>query len=139
LIVIGLVGSITILAALVNVLNEIFDLVIINLTGTDPSDVVANDPADAEFFRQSIDQFFFTVIYVIIVYMIALSCFKLVDLIPDQIMRWLGTSVAAFGDAEKESAGQLLRTTSMGTTGVGMQMNNASGMMQGMWANHFTG
>ncbi len=136
LIIFGLIAAISVFAAAVSVLNEIFELVVTNLTGRDPNDL---DPDQTPFFRAAIDQLFYTVIYVVIVYMIGLSCFKLVDLVPDQIMRWLGASVTAFGDAEKNSAGQLLHKVSYGSTGVVSQMGEAGGMMQGALNAHFVG
>ncbi|NCC20970.1 MAG: hypothetical protein EOM26_00740 [Alphaproteobacteria bacterium] len=140
LIVFGLVASVSVLGAVVSVLNEIFELVVVNLTGRDPNDVQADDPTQLEFYRNAVDQFFYTIIYVIIVYMMALSCFKLIDLVPGNIMRWLGASIAVFGDAEKNAAGQITRLTSMGTTSAGMQVNEGlSGLQQGAFMGHFFG
>lgn len=45
-----------------------------------------------------------------------MSSFKLVDMIPNNILRWMGQSVATFGD-QREDAGQSL----IGTATVGSQ------------------
>lgn len=113
LIVFGLIAAISIMTAMVRVLNDVFDLVVVNLTGHS-TDAAATDATDLEFYREAIDQFCLTILYVIICYLIALSCFKLIDLVPDQILRWMGMSIPIFGDAEKDSASNLLRTASMG-------------------------
>jgi hypothetical protein len=43
--------------------------------------------------------------------MMAMSCFKLIDLIPNQIMRWLGSGVASFADKAPDPAENLTRYT----------------------------
>ncbi|MEM7651291.1 MAG: hypothetical protein AAF204_04330, partial [Pseudomonadota bacterium] len=60
-----------------------------------------------DFARSSIDEFFFTVMYTIIVYIMALATFKLVDLIPNSILRWTGVSVTTFQENAGDPAGQL--------------------------------
>jgi conjugal transfer/type IV secretion protein DotA/TraY len=137
MIVFGLIGCISILSASVYVLNDIFDLVIVNISGHGaPADA---DPTETEFYRDAASQFFYTVIYTIIVYMFALSCFKLIDLVPDQIMRWLGTSISVFGDAEKDSASKLLTTTSVHGAMIGSQLGQAGGMAKSAMLGHFLG
>ncbi len=134
LIVFGLIGSITIMAASVRVLNDVFDLAIVNLTGH--AAATAAEPTELEYYRNAVSQFFYTIMYAAIVYMIAVSCFKLIDLVPDQIMRWLGTNVPGFGDAEKESAGQLMRTAYSGTM---MIKSQAGGLSRSALLGHFFG
>lgn len=45
----------------------------------------------------------FTVIFAYMAYMIGLSCFKLVDTIPNQILRWIGSSAGTFNDQREDS------------------------------------
>jgi conjugal transfer/type IV secretion protein DotA/TraY len=121
LMVFGLLASIAIFAAMVKVLNEIFYLVVANIFGHDPlsenscfvqpSPGGASDAADAgtksdptALFRGPIDEFFFTVIYAIMVYMIGMSCFKLIDKVPDNILRWISDNVSSFGDTDIDPA-----------------------------------
>ncbi len=109
----GLIASITIFAAQVQVLNQIFELVVSNVTGfdvTDASSVPAGEVGAMEFVRGGIDQLFFTVIYVIIVYMMAQASFKLVYLIPNNMMRWVGSSVDGFGELAKDAPDSLIST-----------------------------
>jgi hypothetical protein len=58
--------------------------------------------------------------YAVILYIMGLSSFKLIDLIPNQIMRWLGTGVSTFSDLTGDAAAQLTQTTSV----VGQQMTS---------------
>jgi hypothetical protein len=115
LIVFGMLASISIFAALVNVLNSIFDLVAENAAGYDMKSQIADATFSGEYMRSLIDQFFFTVIYTIIVYMIGMSAFKLIDMIPNNILRWMGQSVATFGDTREDPAQGLTSRASMGS------------------------
>lgn len=111
----GLLASLSIYAALVSVLNQIFDLVIANVGGYDVQcdfDLTAcmdttQDVTSIEYYRSPIDQFFFTAMYSILVYIIGLSCFKLIDQIPTSILRWIGTNVKTFQEDAGDPASQL--------------------------------
>jgi len=117
LIVFGLLASISIFAALVSVLNVIFSSVTANVGGfdmeaeLDPSIVIKQ----FQFVRSRIDEFFFTVIYAMIVYLIGMSSFKLIDTIPNNILRWMGQSVATFGDQRENPAEGLVSKASIGS------------------------
>lgn len=115
LIVFGLLASISIFAALVNVLNAVFTLVTENAAGYDINSELATPRLTFRFMRSAIDQFFYTVIYAIIVYMIGMSCFKLIDNIPNNILRWMGQSVATFGDTREDPAQGLVSRTTIGS------------------------
>jgi conjugal transfer/type IV secretion protein DotA/TraY len=116
LIVIAFVGSIVIFSALVRVLNEIFDLVVANVGGFDLKDATKGKAGAFgwEDYRNPIDQFFYTVIYTIIVYMMALSSFKLIDAFPNQIMRWMGDATQKFGEFMGDPAGELVEKIGSG-------------------------
>jgi conjugal transfer/type IV secretion protein DotA/TraY len=115
LIVFGLLASISIFAALVSILNQVWELVSANVSGFDVvSETTKTGPSMGNFFRSALDEFFFTVIYAIIVYMMALASFKMIDLIPANILRWMGQSVATENDAKENAAESLV-----GTAGVG--------------------
>jgi conjugal transfer/type IV secretion protein DotA/TraY len=112
LITFGMLASIVIFSALVNVLNVIFDLVIANTAGY----AVQGQSSDiAEYLRGPVDEFFYTAMYVVICYMMALSCFKLIDLIPNTILRYMGQSVKGFQESDKDPAGGLTGITYKGT------------------------
>ena len=107
MILFGMLASITIFAAAVQVLNDIFDLVITNLAGYNEAHRL-EDPGitDAQFYRDPVDQFFYTVIYAVIVYLLGTSCFKLIDQIPSKIFRWAGQNTPTFNDQSQEAAVQ---------------------------------
>lgn len=112
----GLIAAIFIYMAQVDILHEIWHLVVSNLTGFD-SDLTTSSgqtaaPAGAtgslDFLRDKGSAFFFTVVYAIVVYMMAVSSFKLIDQIPNNILRWMGTGVNSFGSMQQDPAGRLL-------------------------------
>ncbi|PCJ89718.1 MAG: hypothetical protein COA52_11530 [Hyphomicrobiales bacterium] len=45
----------------------------------------------------------FTIIFAYIAYMLGLSCFKMVDTIPNAILRWIGSGAQTFGDNREDS------------------------------------
>ncbi|PCJ97835.1 MAG: hypothetical protein COA45_09105 [Zetaproteobacteria bacterium] len=115
--VFGLLASISIFSALVDVLNSVFSIVTENVGGYDMNTELASTAATStsQYVRSRIDEFFFTVIYAIIVYLIAMSSFKLIDTIPNNILRWMGQSVATFGDQREDPAQGLVSKTTVGS------------------------
>ncbi len=120
--VFGLIGALIIFSALVRTLHDIFPLVTTNLAGFDhnPCDAATGscdfkdsaviDPtnplvaAALEYKRSVIDEFFFTIIYAVIVYMMATASFKMIDQVPQQILRWMGTGTSVFSDNIPDAA-----------------------------------
>lgn len=133
LIIAGFVLSVGIFTALVNVLHSAFPLLVTVAGGSDV--YMANDinqplntsiipsvgptgPAfeqKIEHIRKPVDEFFYTIIYVIMVYMFALSSFKMVDAVPNNIMRWMGVTVSAFHEQAGDPAGELSGKVYRGT------------------------
>ena len=122
LIVVGLLASISIFSALIATLHEVFHVLTLSATGFDlqkeifdPTILSTGDNLD--YWRSPVDELFYTVVYVILVYMIGLSCFKLIDQIPNNIMRWMGVTVSTFsetaGDPAGELTGKMYRATQM--------------------------
>ena len=114
LIIFGFIASISIFAALVSVLNDIFDLLLGNIGGFNNememnirSGKTAGVASTLSVARGAVDEFFFTAMYTIIVYLMGMASFKLVDLIPNQILRWAGVSVSTFQENAGDPAGQL--------------------------------
>jgi conjugal transfer/type IV secretion protein DotA/TraY len=139
-IILGFLGGIIIFSAMVKVLNEVFYLVLSNLSGHhvaqgstscfQPPAAAGGAPAtggptEAEFKRGPIDEFFYTVVYTVIVYLIALPCFKLVDLIPDNIMRWMGAGIQSFGSQDGDPAEGLMTNVAGGAGLVGSSLQNS--------------
>ena len=103
IIVFSLIASFAIFSAAVSVLNSIFALVTTNVLGA-ATNITNGSMTDADLMdttRGIADQFFYTILYIIIVYMIGSSAFKLINLIPDGILRWSGMGVQSFGRADR--------------------------------------
>ncbi len=116
LIIFGLLASVSIFGALVVVLNQIFDLVVANVggfnfeckeTGACTQPTAGTDFLSIDFYRSPIDQFFMTAMYTMVVYILGLSSFKLIDQIPNNLMRWLGVSVKSFQEQAGDPASQI--------------------------------
>ena len=134
MIVIGLIASVIIFAAMVKVLNDIFFIVISNLAGFSAgtarfcgiADVSGLDRlSKIELFRGPVDEFFFTIVYAVIVYMIGMACFKLVDTIPNSIMRWMGANVKTFHEEGAADPGQLSQKVAVSGGQIGQSMQQA--------------
>lgn len=133
-IIIAFLGAILIFTAMVKVLNQIFYLVISNLSGHElgvakgscfnPPGTDSGGPTELDYKRGPIDEFFYTLMYAVIVYLMALPCFKLVDLIPDRIMRWLGSGVRSFGAGDGDPAEGLMSNVSGGISIMSGQAGN---------------
>lgn len=119
LMIFGLLASISIFSALVSVLNQVFDIVVHNLGGFDLHEEFTNASGTNERWissmRGAVDEFFYTIVYAIVVYMIGMSCFKLIDLIPNNILRWIGQSISTFGDQREDMGQQLVGSATTGT------------------------
>ncbi len=132
--VFGLIGGMAIFGALAGMLNVLFDFVIINITGAIPGDSTATiDAGEIESLRRgTIDQFFFTIMYAVLLYLMATSSFKLIDTIPKGIMRWIGSSVSTFNDNTQDPASGLTRYAAVGGSQISGQI--FGGITQGIGA-----
>ncbi len=141
-IILGFLGGLIVFTAMVKVLHSIFFLVITNLSGhvIDPTATTGcfapagtatgnEDATEALFKRGVIDEFFYTVLYTIIVYMIGMACFKMVDLVPDNIMRWLGSGISSFGAMDGDPAQGLMKNVSTGAVIVGSKLRGSSSLL----------
>jgi conjugal transfer/type IV secretion protein DotA/TraY len=134
MIVMGLVAAMVIFTAQVRVLNFTWTLVVDNLTGFEIDSTLPPESriAQQQSPRGVIDQFFFTIIYTIIVYMLAMASFKLIDSIPDNILRWMGAGVGTFADTNKEEPAQSLsRYTAISGMTLGRQAVEATQQLAG--------
>jgi conjugal transfer/type IV secretion protein DotA/TraY len=128
LIVFGFLASVSIFSAMLSVMNDIWSLVTANLSGFDvQAQMLAKQGGKiqtiqgaitpdnlTDYFRGPVDRFFFTIVYAIVAYMMAMSSFKLIDLIPNNILRWMGQSVATFNDQQQNPAESLVGTATVG-------------------------
>lgn len=126
--VFGLLAAIIIFAAQVRILNLTWDVVIENAAGfTRVPDVSgeAVNPAYINKQRDILDQFFFSLVYTIVCYMLALASFKLIDKIPDNILRWAGAGVSSYGDIDQDQVESLSRYAATGGMTIGSQATQA--------------
>ncbi len=126
--VFGLLAAIIIFSAQVRILNMIWDVVTTNAAGyTKVADITGSIP-DVAFIQQQravLDQFFFTLIYTIVCYMLALASFKLIDKIPDNILRWAGAGVSSYGDIAQDQVEGISRVATTGSMTIGSQASGA--------------
>lgn len=149
LIIFGLIASLLIFGAMVKVLNDIFALAVSNLSGFNPEPGAAGvcgsdgrevgQPGTEEWARGPIDELFFTIVYAIMVYMIGMSSFKLIDLIPNSILRWMGQGVQTFNDQAGEPAEGLLSKVAIGGSVLGGQLGQAASSLKGVANNAAAG
>jgi conjugal transfer/type IV secretion protein DotA/TraY len=101
----SLLASFAVFTAMARTLNNIFSLVTENLTGfdctTDCSRGIVRFGGDITLKRSVVDQFFFTIMYAIIMYMMATAAFKLIELIPNGVIRWMGAGVQTFNSHDE--------------------------------------
>ncbi|MDY0029575.1 MAG: DotA/TraY family protein [Pseudobdellovibrionaceae bacterium] len=117
LIVFGLIAAVSIFAAMAIVFNSIFDLAVYNVGGVNMTGVACGTPEAStilDMVRGPLDQFFYTIMYAVVIYIMALSSFKLIDLIPNKILRWMGASVDTFGDMAGDPAQNLTNYAAIG-------------------------
>lgn len=132
-VVFGLLASVVIFGAQIKILHEIWFLVVSNVSGFDAGSKTLPAPevtGGINYFRSILDQFFFTVIYAFLVYLMALSSFKLIDQVPDYIMRWMGSNASTFGDIYKD--GDIEAMTTRAVLGVGAGMRAGMGAFGGL-------
>ncbi len=126
LIIFGLLAGIIIFSSQVQILNDIWPVVTSSVMGFDIDDMgkTVTPGTDAmpgaqvgtiEYLRGAADYLFNTIIYVILVYMMAMASFKLVDLIPNNILRWIGASVSTFAEQAGDPAASLVQYAFMGS------------------------
>lgn len=128
LVVFGLIAAITFFTAQARILNFIWDLVLFNVGGfSDHIDPEHPLPVVTKmgFKRSSVDEFFFTIIYTIIIYLMAMSSFKLIDMIPKGILRWIGTSASGFGDINEDPKDGLQRYAVTGSITMAPKLTGA--------------
>lgn len=108
-IVFGLIGGMAIFGAMAVMLNSLFDLVTSNITGAVPGETTdAVGVGGLESFRRgAIDQLFFTIMYAVLLYMMASSSFKMIDTVPKYVMRWINSRVSTFNDNKGDPAANL--------------------------------
>jgi conjugal transfer/type IV secretion protein DotA/TraY len=108
--VFGLLAAVSVFSAQAIVLDSIFDLIVNNVAGHNYQATTGQDNSPLPKLSD-IDQFFYTIVYAVLVYIMALASFKLIDLIPNGIMRFMGSSVGAFSDKSAFEAESTIQMT----------------------------
>ncbi|MCK6418713.1 MAG: DotA/TraY family protein [Alphaproteobacteria bacterium] len=116
LIVIALLTSMSIFGATVKILNGVFDLALSNLTGSGVEEAASMTEGIVSLVRGPVDELFYTALYAVICYMLALSSFKLIDQIPNQILRWMGTGVSPLHEGVDSQVSGMTKRTVQGIT-----------------------
>lgn len=133
LIIFGLLASITIFSAQVMILNEIWNLVVSNVTGynaTTAKTLADGDLGSLTYLRGLADRFFYTVMYAIVVYMMGMASFKLIDGLPNQILRWINEDGGAFGDQVGNAPDDLMMKMSIGSDRMIQGLGSTVGQLQ---------
>ena len=127
LIVTGMIAAISVFTATAIVMNDLWDLVVNNLTGFNVTESQSSSAAslfEIEYYREGVDVFFFTLIYVFVVYMMAMSAFKMIDQVPNSILRWMNQSALVLADKYDDPADSLIRYAAMGGGQLGGEMTD---------------
>ncbi|MBI1301666.1 MAG: DotA/TraY family protein [Alphaproteobacteria bacterium] len=138
LVIFGFVASMSLYVAFVDVLHDIYPTLTLATAGFDfrkeiasPTQLLEPNMTSISFWRNPVDQLFYTVLYAIIVYVIGLSCFKLIDQVPNNIMRWMGITVKTFtetaGDPASQLTGNIYRSSNMMNAQVNVLINRMKG------------
>ena len=135
LIIFGFLASITLYASLVNVLNDVFYLVVNNAGGFNFERDLYSATPTIEFMRGPVDEFFLLAIYTVVVYMLGLSSFKMIDQVPNNIMRWMGVTVSTFQEHAGDPAGELVGRMFQSSQVTSAQLTSMVGQLKGLKTN----
>lgn len=135
LIIVGLIASVGLFSALVDGLHDVHTLLVYVTTGFDFDEGLTNTAnlavgeSTLDYMRGPLDEFFYTVIYTIIVYMIGVSSFKMIDSVPNNIMRWMGVTVSTFQENAGDPAGKLASQMYRGSNITNIHLQTLMGKM----------
>ena len=112
MIVFGLIGAYVSFSVGVFILNQLFATTVMNAASNDDGmmDLASYTGGLVTYTFNTggvYDAIGFTVLYVIIVYNMANSSFKLIDAVPNQILRWMGNSTPSFSDGRNVDLGTM--------------------------------
>lgn len=124
LIIMGLMGGYVIFGGGIYLLQNLFDPLI---------GIVNNDR------MYGFDLLIYTIMYAYICYSLALMCFKLVDAVPSNILRWLGSGAQTFSDQRPDdpigrSTGAVVAAAAVGQQGISGLTSGAQGLGKMVYA-----
>lgn len=126
----GLIGGMATFSAMAVALNVLFELAVVNTAGSPETSTATITMSELQSLRRgTIDMFFFTIMYAILLYMMGTASFKMIDSIPKYFMRWLGGGVSTFDDNKGDPAGNLTQYAALGGSQVSQQV--LGGIQQG--------
>lgn len=111
LIVFGLVASSTCFYAIAKTFNDIFDIAVSNLSGFNAPDAInatVGETGSLVYARGPLDQLAFTIMYAVIIYMMGMGCFKMIDMFPNKILRWMRSNATGFASQHQHDHGEQL-------------------------------
>ncbi|MCB1556461.1 MAG: DotA/TraY family protein [Alphaproteobacteria bacterium] len=122
----GLIAGIVIFTAMVRTLNGVFDIVVSNVGkyGIADNEDATGTTVIGDMFgfnRAAVDEFFYTILYALIVYIMATASFKMIDRVPQGILRWMGAGVSSFSDDRDDPTENLTRMAAFGGASVAGQ------------------
>lgn len=106
--VFALIMGLGIFSASVYLLRETMDMVSSSM-GRPPALDAGTCKPSLESLRGIVDVFFFNIFYILLTYMLAMSSFKLIDKVPNEVMRWFGSgpkNSIAKASAASDNAGK---------------------------------
>lgn len=132
----GLLGGMAVFTAMAVILHDLFDFVIFQVTGTDLENGTSVGGSvytgEMESFRRSIvDEFFYTILYAILLYMMGLASFKMIDQVPNNILRWMGAGVSSFADQAGDAKEGLVQYAALGGYRIGGDLLGATNKLAG--------
>jgi hypothetical protein len=138
LIVISFIGSVVFFTASMNLFHEMFYMaqdVIYDVEGSgnygnSALDKAANSLLGGENNTVAYDWFMVPIIYAGIAYGVALACFKLIDQLPNKVIRYLQENAQLVG-SDSGDALQYLDKAALGAAGAGQSIINALGSKAG--------
>jgi hypothetical protein len=122
--VFGLLASVVLFSATVMVLHDIFPLATESTGGFNQFDFLGGNtsPDIFEVKTSAVDELFYTVVYAILVYMMGNSAFKMIDMVPNNILRWMGAGVQSFGDQSGDPVQGLSQYAAFSGASIGGQV-----------------
>lgn len=128
--VFSLIGAIGIFTGTVYMINDLWDVVTQNVGSTDSIDIgTGAGYQPLETIRSPLDRMFFSIVYIVFVYMIANSSFKLIDRIPNSFMRWFGGGLKSFSAAAYNRDNPADTFTMNANVALAYPANNVIGMI----------
>jgi conjugal transfer/type IV secretion protein DotA/TraY len=94
--VFSLIAAMSVFTALVMMIHDTLPLVVKSAQECQAATGASGNQFANLVMGQLIDKFFFTILYLLLMYLVAMNCFKIIDLIPNKFVRWIGGGAKSF-------------------------------------------